>query len=65
LPVEGVAWLAQRFPTAINLGFLDWSFARECLINILPELSDDVGSALLLKEVILKGIIETEAEVLK
>jgi hypothetical protein len=29
LPVEGVAWSAQRIPTAVNLGFLDRKFGKD------------------------------------
>jgi hypothetical protein len=35
--VEGVAWSAQRIPTAINLGFLDRS--RYFFIQVAPQLS--------------------------
>jgi hypothetical protein len=35
--VEGVAWSAQRIPTAVNLGFLDRS--RYFFIRVSPQLS--------------------------
>jgi hypothetical protein len=37
LRVEGVAWLAQRIPTAVNLDFLDRS--RYFFIQVAPQLS--------------------------
>jgi hypothetical protein len=37
LRVEGFAWSAQRIPTAVNLGFLDWS--RYFFIQVAPQLS--------------------------
>jgi hypothetical protein len=37
LRVEGVAWSAQRIPTAVNLGFLDRS--RYFFIQVAPQLS--------------------------
>jgi hypothetical protein len=37
LRVEGVAWSAQRIPTAVNLGFLDPS--RYFFIQVFPQLS--------------------------
>jgi hypothetical protein len=37
LRVEGVAWSAQRIPTAVNLGFLDRS--RYFFIQVSPQLS--------------------------
>jgi hypothetical protein len=36
LRVEGVAWSAQRIPTAVNLGFLDRS---RFFIQVAPQLS--------------------------
>jgi hypothetical protein len=37
LRIEGVAWSAQRIPTAVNLGFLDRS--RYFSIQVVPQLS--------------------------
>jgi hypothetical protein len=37
LRIEGVAWSAQRIPTAVNLGFLDRS--RYFCIQLAPQLS--------------------------
>jgi hypothetical protein len=37
LRVEGVAWSAQRIPTAVNLGFLDRS--RYFFIQVASQLS--------------------------
>jgi hypothetical protein len=37
LRVEGVAWSAQRIPTAVNLGSLDWR--RYFFIQVAPQLS--------------------------
>jgi hypothetical protein len=37
LRVEGVAWSAQRIPTAVNLGFLDRS--GYFFIQVAPQLS--------------------------
>jgi hypothetical protein len=37
LRVEGVAWSAQRIPTAVSLGFLDRS--RYFFIQVAPQLS--------------------------
>jgi hypothetical protein len=37
LRAEGVAWSAQPIPTAVNLGFLDWS--RYFFIQVAPQLS--------------------------
>jgi hypothetical protein len=53
LRVEGVAWSAQRIPTAINLGFLDRS--RYFFIQVAPQLSsrgwaDPVPDPILLRK---------------
>jgi hypothetical protein len=37
LQIEGVAWSAQRIPTVVNLGFLDWS--RYFFLQVAPQLS--------------------------
>jgi hypothetical protein len=51
--MEGVAWSAQRIPTAVNLGFLDGS--RYFSIQVAPQLSsrcsvDPVPDPLLLRK---------------
>jgi hypothetical protein len=53
LRVEGVAWSAQRIPTAVNLGFLDWSCYF--FIQVAPQLSsrgcvDPIPDPLLLRK---------------
>jgi hypothetical protein len=37
MPTSAVAWSAQRFPTAVNLGFLD--HARDFFVQVAPQLS--------------------------
>jgi hypothetical protein len=51
--MEGVAWSAQRIPTAVNFGFLDRS--RYCPFQIAPQLSsrgwvEPVSDPLLLRK---------------
>jgi hypothetical protein len=51
--IEGVAWSAQRIPTAVNLSFQDWT--RYFYIQVAPQLSsrgwvDPVPDPLLLRK---------------
>jgi hypothetical protein len=34
LRIEGVTWSAQRIPTAVNLGFLDWDEKIQFVKNL-------------------------------